>query len=204
MWHIKIRTVSINRPRKEILLKVFPEIQAAYDMEEKELTEPIETDGYEYLNRTIEDLKRREKQNRILGWLCYGFAFLVLLSMLVFAFTRFSLLINNESELEFNTKIVLCVEITILSALIVSITRFMFLLGKSLMFEAIRNADRAHAIGSGKLYLQLFKSNFKWDELKDILKNWKIDSGSAFINLDAKDIEPVSLDKMITSIKDPN
>ena len=86
-----------------------------------------------------------------------------------------------------------------LSILSVSIARFLFLLGKSFMVEAIRCADRAHAIGLGRLYLSLYKSRFKWDELKDVLKSWNIDSGSAFISLDAKDIEPVSLDK-VTSI----
>jgi len=87
----------------------------------------------------------------------------------------------------------------VLSVLSVSVARFLFLLGKSFMVEAIRCADRAHAIGLGRLYLQLYKNKFEWNELKDVLKNWNIDNGSAFISLDAKDIEPVSLDK-VTSI----
>lgn len=64
------------------------------------------------------------------------------------------------------------------------------------MVESLRNANRAHAIGLGKPYLKLYKGKFKWDELKDVLRNWNIDSGSAFMTLDAKDIEPVSLDNL--------
>lgn len=82
----------------------------------------------------------------------------------------------------------------------VSISRFLFLLGKSFMVESLRNANRAHAIGLGKLYLKLYKGKFKWDELKDVLRNWNIDSGSAFMTLDAKDIEPVSLDNLSPSL----
>ena len=38
-------------------------------------------------------------------------------------------------------------------------------------------------------------------ELRDVLQSWNIDNGSAFIDLDAKDIEGVSLDKITSIIK---
>lgn len=95
----------------------------------------------------------------------------------------------------------MCVKIVVLSALDISICRFLFLLGKSFMVEAIRCADRAHAIGLGRLYLKLFKGKFKWEELRDVLQSWNIDNGSAFIDLDAKDIEGVSLDKVTSIIR---
>jgi len=185
---------------KEFLLTTFPEIAAAYDLEEKELTKSIESDGYKYLDNTIEDLNRQKLQHRIVSWVCYSLSLIFLLFMLAFAYNRF----NNVKLIEniavsFSEVIVLCVEIVVLSVLSVSVARFLFLLGKSFMVEAIRCADRAHAIGLGRLYLQLYKNKFEWNELKDVLKNWNIDNGSAFISLDAKDIEPVSLDK-VTSI----
>lgn len=109
--------------------------------------------------------------------------------------------ISTKTNIDPMIVIVMCVEPIILSTILISISRFLFLLGKSLMVESIRNADRAHAIGLGKLYLQLYKGKFKWEELKDVLKNWNIDSGSAFINLDAKDIEPVKLDHVLSPFK---
>ena len=185
---------------KEFLLTSFPEIAAAYDLEEKELTKSIESDGYKYLDETIKDLNKQERQHRIVSWICYAVSFVSLVLMLIFAYCRFDRLQNIESlSISISEAVILCVEIVVLSILSVSIARFLFLLGKSFMVEAIRCADRAHAIGLGRLYLSLYKSRFKWDELKDVLKSWNIDSGSAFISLDAKDIEPVSLDK-VTSI----
>ena len=70
------------------------------------------------------------------------------------------------------------------------------------MVESIRNSDRAHAIRFGKFYLQLYKDNFEWRELKDVLQNWNIDSGSAFNSLDSKDITPVKLSDIISSFKE--
>lgn len=69
------------------------------------------------------------------------------------------------------------------------------------MVESTRYADRAHVLGLGKLYLQFYKGNFKWSELKELLKNWNIDSGSEFKNLDAKDLEPVKVDNIFSIFK---
>lgn len=184
---------------KEFLLTTFPEIAAAYDLETKELTESIETEGYKYLDDTINDLNQRERKNRWISLFCYGLSFIVISILLAFVSRRFYLFTCTGIDFNIQMTIVLCVEIIALSALGVSICRFLFLLGKSFMVEAIRCADRAHAIGLGRLYLKLFKGKFKWEELRDVLQSWNIDNGSAFINLDAKDIEGVSLDK-ITSV----
>lgn len=186
---------------KEFLLTTFPDIAAAFDLETKELTESIETDGYKYLDETINNLNQREKVNRRISFGCYGLSFIVLTALLMFTFCRFRFLISTEVTFDLQKTVVLCVEIIVLSALAISICRFLFLLGKSFMVEAIRCADRAHAIGLGRLYLKLFKGKFKWEELRDVLQSWNIDNGSAFIDLDAKDIEGVSLDKMTSVIK---
>ena len=84
-----------------------------------------------------------------------------------------------------------------MSAVIIALSRFFFLLGKSFMVESVRAYNRAHAMHFGKLYLQIYKENFDWTELKDVLKTWNIDSGSAFINLDAKDLEVLKLGDLL-------
>lgn len=186
---------------KEFLLTTFPEIAAAYDLEAKELSDSIETDGYKYLDNTISELNHREKVNRCISFTCYALSLIAISILLVFTFWRFCILNDAENNLDMQKAIILSVEIIVLSALDISICRFLFLLGKSFMVESIRCADRAHAIGLGRLYLKLFKGKFKWDELRDVLQSWNIDNGSAFINLDAKDIEGVNLDKVASIIK---
>lgn len=185
---------------KQFLISTFPEIAAAYDLQTKELTKSIETDGYEYLDDTISDLEKQKERNYRISWGCYILSLIMLVAILVFAFFKFSKLAFAGMDISLYQTIALCVEIVVLSIAAVSISRFLFLLGKSFMVESLRNANRAHAIGLGKLYLKLYKGKFKWDELKDVLRNWNIDSGSAFMTLDAKDIEPVSLDNLSPSL----
>lgn len=186
---------------KEFLLTTFPQIAAAYDLENKELSESIESEGYAYLDSTISELKEQSKTNKTISFVCYGLAFIVLCALIVFTFWRFCILTPSEIPLEIQKIIVICVEVVVLSALTISLSRFLLMLGKSFMVESIRSSDRAHAIGLGRLYLKLFKSKFKWEELRDVLQNWNIDKGSAFINLDAKELESVKLDDIVSVFK---
>lgn len=187
---------------KEFLLTTFLNIAAMFDLESKELTESIETDGYKYLDETIEKLKKREKVNQGISFACYVISLVALSALIVLSFRYFDFLNHKKFSFDLSKTIILCIEMLILSALAISTLRFLFLLGKSFMVEAIRCADRAHAIGLGKLYLKLFKDKFRWEELRDVLQSWNIDKGSAFINLDAKDIEGVSLDRIASIVKD--
>lgn len=187
---------------KEFLLTTFPEIAAAYDLEAERLNESIETEGYQYLDSTISDLKKQASMNKAVAILCYIASFVVLAAMLAFTYRRFCTFAYTEATVDLNYAIILCVEAIVLSALAVSLSRFLFLLGKSFMVESIRFFDRAHAIGLGRLYLKLYKEKFKWQELRDVLQSWNIDAGSAFRNLDAKDIEPISLDHMLSAFKE--
>ena len=187
---------------KEFLITTFPNIAAAFDLEMERLTESIETEGYQYLDNTISDLKKQAKTNKAIAIVCYSVSFAVLAALLAFTYKRFCTFVYTEAMVDIYHTIVLCIEAIVLSALAVALSRFLFLLGKSFMVESIRFYDRAHAIGLGKLYLKLYKGKFRWDELRDVLQSWNIDAGSAFRHLDAKDIEPVSLDKLITALKE--
>lgn len=186
---------------KEFLITTFPNIAATYDLETTRLNESIEKEGYQYLDNTINDLKRQAKVNKAIAFVCYLVSFVVLTALLAFTYKRFCTIAYTEATVDAYYTIVVGVEAIVISALAVALSRFLFLLGKSFMVESIRFHDRAHAIGLGKLYLKLYKGKFRWSELRDVLQSWNIDGGSAFRHLDAKDIEPVSLDNIITTFK---
>lgn len=189
-----------SRDGKDYLENFFPDPDASSKREAAALNKSIETDGYTYLDDTIKDLNQKVKMNKILAYLTYFGSFTFLIGILVFSVIRY-ILINDAINLDVLGLIQYCGEIVVISGLAVAISRFLFLLGKSFMVEAIRCSDRAHAIGLGRLYLQLFKNKFEWSELKDVLQSWNIDQGSAFRNLDAKDIEVGGLEQILSALK---
>lgn len=194
------KSLLSSRDGKDFLEKNFPDPDAASKREAEELNKSIETDGYTYLDDTIKELNNKVKTNKTLAYLSYFGSFVFLAGILIFSVIRY-MSIKDAINLDVLGLIQYCGEIIVISGLAVALSRFLFLLGKSFMVEAIRCSDRAHAIGLGRLNLKLYKNKFEWSELKDVLQNWNIDQGSAFRNLDAKDIEVGGLEQLISALK---
>jgi len=57
----------------------------------------------------------------------------------------------------------------------------------SYMHEALKNADRRHAINFGKFYLQSYGASASWNEVKEAFEHWNIDGKSAFTKYSPKD-----------------
>ncbi len=56
----------------------------------------------------------------------------------------------------------------------------------SYMHEALKNADRRHAINFGKFYLRSFGASADWSEVKEAFEHWNITQENAFTNRGAK------------------
>lgn len=201
--NLKQYTVNIYsiEEGKNFLVNTFTDEDAISKQEAEALEKSIETDGYDYLETTITSLNDSARSNKLMACLCYLGALVFIVGGMFYYFSQNGLWFKGAEKIELYALVYETIKLAFFSGLLISITRLLFLLGKSFMVEAIRFSDRAHAIRLGKLYLQLYKSKFEWGELKDVLQNWNIDKGSAFINLDAKDIENVGVEKIITALR---
>lgn len=194
------RTLLPSEEGKEFLSKNFPDPDAESKQEAEELNKSIETDGYKYLDETIKNLNDKVKINKRIAYWSYVGSFILLAGLLGFFVVQY-LTPKDAMNLSVLGLVQYFVEILVISGLTVALSRFLFLLGKSFMVEAIRCSDRAHAISLGRLYLKFYKNKFEWSELKEVLQSWNIDQGSAFRNLDAKDIEVGGLEQVFSALK---
>jgi hypothetical protein len=80
--------------------------------------------------------------------------------------------------------------------MLVALAKYAFTLGKSYMVEALRNADRRHAISFGEFYLKAFASQATWVEVKDAFQHWNIDRGSHFLSQDVREFDPQLVDTL--------
>lgn len=160
-----------------------------------EFTKRLTKNGSEYIQETKDRLKKEVKMNKIIAYFCYSICFVLLCLCAILCFVKI------YSNSNFDNDVLLLVQMGISSiallSLLIATARFAFVLGKSFMVEAIRNMDRIHAIDFGDFYLKLFEERFEWPELKEILQNWNIDKGSAFISQNAADIDPAVLSAII-------
>lgn len=162
-------------------------------------TKRLNKNGSIYIQETKQRLEKQVDHNKKMAYVCYGICFLLLCFCAITCFVTRSSSIESVQGTYENIRLAIY-NIAILSFLIAT-ARFSFVLGKSFMVEAIRNMDRIHAIDFGDFYLKLFEERFEWSELKEILQNWNIDKGSAFISQDAKDIDPAVLNMLTEAAK---
>lgn len=79
--------------------------------------------------------------------------------------------------------------------------RHAFAVSNAYMHEAIKRADRAHAINFGKLYLEIYGKSVDRRELIDIFENWNIATESAFSKIRNDGFDPKVLDKIESMLR---
>ncbi len=173
--------------------------QAAKDEKKRQQQEKIEKNAEDFIRESRKELKERESKYRFLAHLWYGAAYLSLLTGLGASVWRANI-VENENQ-NWSNVIELAIIGVLLLGLILAIAKFAFTLGKSYMVEALRNADRSHAISFGEFYLNAFEDNLDWAEVKEAFQHWNIDKGSSFLNQDTKDFDPKILETALELAK---
>lgn len=144
-----------------------------------------------YIDDVFDKLDNNEKRNRRLSYICYGASITFIILSVVFSIYKSRYFAQKYS---IEKTIYLAVLNVLTLALIIGLSRLLFILGKSFMVESIRNGDRIHAISFGKFFLNAYGEIATRDEIREVFGNWNIDNGSSFITQDTKDFDPQILE----------
>lgn len=156
--------------------------------QEKAKQEQIEISAASFVEESITALNKRERRLKYQAIIWYLIGFLALVGGIAAALL---LVVTNESQLQSTVGIIyLILKSVIIIGLLVAASRYAFNLGKTYMNESLKNADRIHAISFGKFYLQVFGTNIKPDDLKDVFKDWNTTQESPFMKLDSSEFDP--------------
>lgn len=179
----------------------------AIEEEKKETIARLTENSETYIRESISRLEAKEKNYRNIAYLCYFLCGVSLIGAIIFLLFKGATLLNPKTELTTSEQIQLGLLGIVLLALIISISRYLFLIGKSFMVESLRNSDRIHAISFGEFYLKAYGDKVEWNEVKEAFQHWNIDGGSSFITQSATEFDPeifkniIEFTKMITTKK---
>jgi hypothetical protein len=168
----------------------------------KETQERIERNAAEYVEETMTLLKSRERSNKLVAYTCQILGLMSLLVTTGFAFyfaERHAIPIGNGAQ--WPGVVYEGLRGILVIALLISISKYCFSLGKSYMNESLRNSDRIHAISFGKFYLQVFGERATWQEMKEAFQHWNIDTASSFLQLQSGDFDPRFVDTIASVVK---
>ena len=132
--------------------------------------------------------KESEFHNKSKSWAFVGAASLVG-SLFFFGYvtiTSFSA-IPNPVTWEFITFAALKGLIAVV--LFAALAKYSLLFSNSYMREALKNADRRHAIYFGKFYLESYGAAASWDQIKEAFQHWNITGDNAFSKAEDKKTE---------------
>ncbi|MEI5948889.1 toll/interleukin-1 receptor domain-containing protein [Bacillus albus] len=162
----------------------------AIEEENEEKIAKVEKKVETYITEAITRLTAKEKNYRNIAYLSYILCGVFLLAAIILLLYKVNFIISSQKVLTTAEHIQLGLVGFVLLALILSIARFLYLIGKSFMVESLRNSDRIHAISFGEFYLKAYQEKADWNEIKEAFQHWNIDGGSSFNSQTANDFDP--------------
>jgi hypothetical protein len=86
-------------------------------------------------------------------------------------------------------------------ALLAGLAKYSFLFSSSYMQEALKNADRRHAINFGKFYLESYGAAAEWSQVKEAFEHWNITGSNAFKRSDEAMPDMSALEKAVALVE---
>lgn len=167
-----------------------------------ESRERIEQTSKDYVSEALNILDRKDKQFHNISkmWSCIG-ASALFAGLGFFAYvTIFSVLaIPQVITWEY---IVFSVSKGLIAVvLLAALARYAFLFSSSYMREALKNADRRHAINFGKFYLESYGAAADWSQVKEVFEHWNITSTNAFSRPEEIQVDVTAIEKVASLLE---
>lgn len=162
-----------------------------------EIREKIETNLSSYIEDVSNKLEEREKRNSLIGstWNIIGFLILMFGTFIAY---KSMLDVFKTPEGPIAYQILVSFKLIAILSMLGASSRYAFLLGKAYSHEALRAADRTHAIEFGKFYLRAYGDRITDPkEIQNIFQTWNIDSGSQFSKIAPEGVDPKILEKIV-------
>lgn len=182
------KAITQRRVKKEIL-----------ETKKKETIIRVETNISQYIESSLYDLKKRERNYKFAALFWYILGYLSLVSGVAFGFYKAHAL--NSINMNIEGLIQLALLSMLLIGLLIGLSKYAFTLGKAYMVESLRNADRSHAISFGDFFIKAFPNDLEWEKVKEVFQHWNIDKGSAFAEQNGDNFDPKLLQTAVEIAK---
>ena len=192
--------LSVIAPKIEVAISAFMGRRAAMEAAASEATEKIQSNAASYIKSALDSLQKLEIRDRTISYLWYVVGFFALILGIGFALYGLTMA-SQQASLSTENLLLLSLKALVVIGLLGACAKYAFSLGKSYSGEALKAADRIHAIRFGEFYLRAFGDKTKWADLKEVFQHWNIDRTSAFSSLDASQFDAKIVDSLLELTK---
>ncbi|WP_435608260.1 toll/interleukin-1 receptor domain-containing protein [Pseudomonas knackmussii] len=193
---------ALNTDATTIALKIeaaiahFVGARIAKDDQQESFSKIIEENSANYIEEAIDLQQKSEKRNRRAATAWYVAGFASLLGGLAFVGYSVSVLVLSEAT-NWADFAILSLKSFLVVGILGACSKYAFTLGKSYMSEALKSADRIHAISFGKFYLKVYGAKATWPEVREAFQHWNIDRTSVFSSLGTTEFDPKLMEGLL-------
>ncbi|MGB0521705.1 MAG: hypothetical protein ACPGJS_02035 [Flammeovirgaceae bacterium] len=207
----KVFTINFHDAVDLDLMPFENEIKEVYKRKERDAKEAeryyeqVSNTAIDYLDERIGEINADKKEFKLFTIISFCTA-AVVVAFGIGLLVKFAYEFEGNSAYESNNLVIIIWGLKGLGALILVLTlaKYLFLLGKYFMNESVKYSDREHAITFGKLYVQLKEDKITPDEIQNVFSDWNLYNKSAFLNADHKDFDPQIPEKIVDGFKELN
>ncbi|WP_316364444.1 hypothetical protein [Candidatus Thiodiazotropha sp. CDECU1] len=193
--------MEVIKKEKE-LHKIRNNLEKEKERYNEESRNKIERTSKDYVSEALELLGKKESEfhTRSKSWAAIG-AGAIVCGLVFFGYvtiTSFSL-IPNPVTWEFITFAVFKGLIVVI--LFAALAKYSLIFSNSYMREALKNADRRHAINFGKFYLESYGASAEWEQIKEAFEHWNIAGVNTFTKPAEVNLDVTALEKLTSAIE---
>ncbi len=179
--HLRDRLQTEIAEREQKLQQALVELALEKERYNEESRKKIERTSKDYVSDALETLDRKETQFHTMSKIWSGIGAVSLVAAIAFfAYLTLSSAFSIPSPITWEFLAFAVFKGLIAVALLAGLAKYSFLLGNSYMQEALKNADRRHAINFGKFYLESYGAAAEWSQVKEAFEHWNITGTNAF------------------------
>ena len=200
--HLRKRIQEEIAERESKLQQALIDLDREKERYNEESRKKIERTSKDYVVDALDTLDKKEIQFHRISkiWSVIGAASLVA-SIGFFAYITLSTVISLPSPITWEFLAFSVFKGLIAVALLAGLAKYSFLFSSSYMQEALKNADRRHAINFGKFYLESYGAAAEWSQVKEAFEHWNITGSNAFKKADEAMPEISALEKAVALVE---
>lgn len=188
--------------RETQLQQAIAELEQEKERYKEEGRKRIEANSRSYVSDALDVLDQKERQFHRMSkiWASVGAAGLVS-GVVFFIYIGISSAASLSQEITWPLFVFLTFKGLVAVALVAGLAKYSFLFSSYYMQEALKNADRRHAINFGKFYLESYGAAAEWSQVKEAFEHWNITAANAFSKSDPSLPDISALEKSVALIE---
>lgn len=188
--------------REAELQQALSQLQQEKERYNEESRKKLEKTSKDYVSDALETLANKEREFHKISktWGATGAGALIV-GLVFFGYITISSALQMPSIVTWEFIAFSITKGLIAIALLAGLAKYAFLFSSSYMREALKNADRRHAINFGKFYLESYGAAADWSQVKEAFEHWNITGSDAFSRKEEAQVDVSAIEKAVSLLE---